>query len=395
MNTIQHQTPSTSNKKDVSLLGRLSKGTLYWFICKIALLGAATITLPVIIFNLTARYQLHQGLIALIISSLVAVVFLVPLAWLIYSARVFIQHYEKLCLPPSSPRHTIQMLGAYIDPFKALMDSTKDSVYLLDRDGRFLFVNKTHLDRLGLQEDEVLGRYYQDLHTMEDWAHTELLLNRALRNNTVIEEDCQNRDDGGYYLRTLAPVEDDKGRLSAVLVTSKDISERHQFEDRMKAWAMQDELTGLLNRRGFLLFAQQQQSVAKRLDRRMLLIFADMDNLKMINDSFGHEYGDIAIRETAQILRDTFRKSDIIARLGGDEFVVLAFETTTGYAETLQERLLHTTQHHNAQNDRIFKISVSTGIVIWDPASADTIEDMLVTADKLMYEQKMKKKNKK
>jgi len=120
-----------------------------------------------------------------------------------------------------------------------------------------------------------------------------------------------------------------------------------------------------------------------------------MDNLKTINDTLGHELGDAAIQEMAQVMNETFRRADILARIGGDEFAVLAFETTTGYAETLQSRLLQTVLTHNARKDRKYNVSMSVGAVIWDPASAETIEDVLTIADKLMYEQKMQKKKKK
>lgn len=364
---------------------------MLWFVIKTALLGASCILAPLIVFWLTNRPP-RQGLASPLSAVFAATAFAVPLALLIRTALTFMKRYEEATRPTPPPRHTIQMLNAYLDPFKALMDSTKDSVYLLSRDGRFLFANKTHLDRMGLTESDVIGRYYQDIHSAEEWTRTESVLNRVLRNNTPADEEYQNERDGGFYLQTMAPVEDDKGRLSAVLVTSKDISERHQFEDRMRTWAMQDELTGLLNRRGFLFFAQQQHSVAKRLGRKLLLLFMDMDNLKTINDKLGHELGDAAIQEMADVMRETFRTSDILARLGGDEFAVLAFESTTGYADALQTRLLRTVLAHNARKGRQFDVSMSVGAVIWDPESMESFEDVLATADKLMYEQKMLKK---
>lgn len=364
------------------------------FIVKTALLGALCILAPLSVFWLTAR-QPHEGLASPLAAVLVAAAFIAPIALLIRNALGVINRFQEAGRPTPLPRHSVQMLHAYLDPFKALMDSTKDSVYLLGRDGRFLFVNKAHLDRMELQESDVIGSYYQDIHSPEEWKRTESVLNRVLRNNVIADEEYQSSRDGGYYLQTMAPVQDDKGRLSAVLVTSKDISERHQFEDRMKTWAMQDELTGLLNRRGFMLFADQQRSVARRLDRKLLLLFMDMDNLKTINDSLGHELGDAAIQEMAQVMNETFRKADILARVGGDEFVVLAFESTADYADALQARLLQTVLAHNAKKDRKYQVSMSVGAVIWDPTSADTIEDVLATADRLMYEQKMHKKRQK
>jgi diguanylate cyclase (GGDEF)-like protein len=87
-----------------------------------------------------------------------------------------------------------------------------------------------------------------------------------------------------------------------------------------------DELTGLYNRRGFFVSAQQQLKLANRYNKGIFIFSADLDDLKIINDNFGHKTGDSALVETANILKKTFRESDIIARIGGDEFVILGME---------------------------------------------------------------------
>jgi len=91
-----------------------------------------------------------------------------------------------------------------------------------------------------------------------------------------------------------------------------------------------DELTGLYNRRGFISLTRSSLELAQRMGKSGLLFFIDMDGLKVINDSYGHEEGDIAIKEIANILRSAFRKSDIVARLGGDEFTVFTTDTRYG-----------------------------------------------------------------
>lgn len=357
-------------------------------VVKIALLGAGCVMAPLISFWLTVG----PGLASPLAPVLIATAFIIPCILLINTSLAAIKQFQEASKPPPLPRHTIQLLNAYLDPFKALMDSTKDSVYLLDRVGKLLFVNQAHLDRLGLGEHQVVGRYYQEVHSAEEWAATEIALNRVLRSTLPMDEEYQSPRDGGYYLRSITPVQDDKGRFSAVLVASKDISERRHLEDRMRDWAQHDELTGLRNRRGFLVLAEQQISVARRLGRRLLVLFMDMDNLKTINDTLGHEQGNAAIQEIAQVLRETFRETDILARVGGDEFAVLAFESTAGYADALQSRLLRTVLDHNAKTGRCFDVALSVGAIIWDPTSEQTIEDVLAIADKQMYEAKMQKK---
>ncbi len=102
-----------------------------------------------------------------------------------------------------------------------------------------------------------------------------------------------------------------------------EIQKRLKAETEVRQLSLTDELTGLYNRRGFFLLGNQQFKTAQRTQMFCCLLFADLDGLKQINDSLGHEIGDKFLIDTAQLLKQTFRESDIIARLGGDEFVIL------------------------------------------------------------------------
>src|ERR1700738_4044498 len=102
--------------------------------------------------------------------------------------------------------------------------------------------------------------------------------------------------------------------------------ERHGMLAQVRQLAVNDELTGLLNRRGFLLLAEHQRSLADRKGTSLGLVFVDIDHFKSINDTFGHEEGDPALKELARLLQRTFRRSDIVARIGGDEFIVMLTE---------------------------------------------------------------------
>jgi PleD family two-component response regulator len=115
--------------------------------------------------------------------------------------------------------------------------------------------------------------------------------------------------------------------------------ERHRMQEQIRSLSLVDELTGLYNRRGFLTLASQQLKLAHRLKKRMLLVFADLDGMKRINDTLGHQEGDKALIEIAKILKETFRESDIIARLGGDEFVVLTLEKSVSSDDAITKRL--------------------------------------------------------
>jgi diguanylate cyclase (GGDEF)-like protein len=173
--------------------------------------------------------------------------------------------------------------------------------------------------------------------------------------------------------------------------TTKLLKTATESEEKYRALSLVDELTNLCNRRGFYFLAEQQLKIADRIKKGILLLFADVDDLKWINDNLGHNVGDLALIDAANILKKTFRKSDIIARIGGDEFVVLALETPDAYAHILITRLQEHIKSHNAEGNRSFKLSISIGFAGYDPEHPCSIDELIAQADKYMYERKQSK----
>lgn len=167
--------------------------------------------------------------------------------------------------------------------------------------------------------------------------------------------------------------------------------ERHHSRVLLQQLSFNDELTGLLNRRGFLSMAQQQLKIAQREEWELVLLFADLDSLKNINDNFGHTEGDRALKSVATVLKKTFRTSDLIARLGGDEFIVLALNAPAAGVQKMKARLKSNLDRHNSQN-RYYQLSLSIGIAQFDPNHETSLESMIVKADKALYENKRKKR---
>lgn len=184
-----------------------------------------------------------------------------------------------------------------------------------------------------------------------------------------------------------------KGDLDrALLVRSLRYAlERHRTMSRLQRLSMVDELTGLLNRRGFLEIARQHLKIAQRSQRPLVLFFIDLDGLKIINDQFGHRSGDQALRKVAAILRATFRSSDVLARLGGDEFTVLAINAEDG-GDKMSARLRAHLSEHNLNNPA-FPLSLSLGFSLYNPASKIQIEDLLDLADRQLYIEKREKQH--
>ena len=158
--------------------------------------------------------------------------------------------------------------------------------------------------------------------------------------------------------------------------------------DKYRSLALVDDLTNLFNRRGFSLLAGQQIKLANRQQKGMLLVYVDLDGLKQLNDKYGHKEGDMALIHVANIMKETFRNSDIIARIGGDEFVILAIETSWAVSDILAFRLQENVRLHNAIIKHPYKLSLSVGFSYYDPENPSSIEELIAEADKYMYEEK-------
>ena len=202
-------------------------------------------------------------------------------------------------------------------------------------------------------------------------------------------------DDKRLALRTVREGAQDyvvKGQMEAgQLVRAIQFAiERHRTNEHLRQLSMIDELTGLLNRRGFFSLAKQHIKIAERARRQLLLFYTDVDGLKSINDRFGHHEGDLVLRKVAEILRETFRSSDLIARLGGDEFTILAIDAMKDHAESMLMRLESHLKQENQQNAH-YQLSLSTGFARFDPQDASDLDKMLIAADNALYKYKRAK----
>ncbi len=160
---------------------------------------------------------------------------------------------------------------------------------------------------------------------------------------------------------------------------------------RLRELALVDELTGLHNRRGFQMLAEQQLQIAQRTGRPDLLLFIDLDGMKRINDEMGHLAGDAALRRTAATLLAAFRTSDIIARLGGDEFIVLCPNTGPEMATRLVEELERHVEDANSGGAVPWRLALSVGCAVFDPHHPATLDELLREADAAMYAAKQGK----
>ena len=241
------------------------------------------------------------------------------------------------------------------------------------RTGHPLLVTRAELERMVQHgEVDVVGTLG------EDWLGAPL----KVEGRTIGVMAVQTYQPEIHYTR------DDQNFMEFASTQVAQAIERKRSEEALRNLSLTDELTGLYNRRGFTVLAEQQMKLAHRMKRRMLLLFGDVDGLKTINDSHGHPVGDLALKEVASIMKETFREVDIVARLGGDEFVILAPDASGESVDTLVERLQTTLQVRNQQSVRPYKLNVSLGIANYDPQAPCSLDELITRADADMYKQK-------
>jgi diguanylate cyclase (GGDEF)-like protein len=177
------------------------------------------------------------------------------------------------------------------------------------------------------------------------------------------------------------------------------LDELEELNKELHNISIQDELTGLYNRRGFFILGEQHLKLAARTNSKFLIIYIDLDGLKKINDNFGHKEGDFALMAAAKILHKTFRKSDIIARFGGDEYTVIATNDSMQQYNGLIARLKNNVISYNKQFKKPYRISLSFGVIEYDPQretgkyGSPSFDDLIAMADRELYKQKQSRKN--
>ena len=170
------------------------------------------------------------------------------------------------------------------------------------------------------------------------------------------------------------------------------VSELEDANERLRNLSLIDGLTGLNNRRGFMILATSLLKFARQANYSSSLFYIDLDSLKQINDMFGHAGGDAALAGFARILTETFRDSDVLSRLGGDEFVALIVDATHSDLDTMRSRLQGNVDGYNRQVDAEHALAFSMGVIRADAASTISMEEFLAQADDAMYKHKQSRK---
>jgi diguanylate cyclase (GGDEF)-like protein/PAS domain S-box-containing protein len=283
--------------------------------------------------------------------------------------------------------------------YRTILRDIEDGYHEVDLAGSFTFFNESFRKIMGYSHEELLGmNYKQYAADRENAKKVRGLYNGIYGTGEPVQRfdwDIIRKDGERRTVEvSVSLIRNAEGRPEGFRGIVRDITERKKQEEEIRKLSITDQLTGLYNRRGFIALAEQQMKTSNRAKRQMMFAFIDIDCMKWINDTLGHKEGDRAILDTANILRQTFRESDIIARMGGDEFAVLAIDVADMNPDILSDRLEQLIATHNTKVNRPFRLSMSRGVAVYDPASPVSLDELMSQSDRLMYIHKKAKANK-
>src|SRR6266540_504422 len=230
-----------------------------------------------------------------------------------------------LAIDVTERRHLDEALKTQAGYFQELFESAPVAIVILDENDQVLRLNNEFTRIFGYEAEEAVGRRINDLIVPEELQEEGLELTAKVAQGAKLnQESLRRRKDGTTLWVSIVArpfkVGDEPSRVYGMY---HDISDRKRAEEELRALSLVAAITGLPNRRAFITLSDQALKWAARAGKEVLLIFIDVDNLKLTNDTHGHLAGDRALMDTARVLRETFREADIVARLGGDEFIAL------------------------------------------------------------------------
>ncbi|MCX8021194.1 MAG: sensor domain-containing diguanylate cyclase [Syntrophorhabdaceae bacterium] len=287
-----------------------------------------------------------------------------------------------------------QRLNAEMKEAKEEMETifnTSPDAAMISRlsDGMIVYVNNAYSEISGFTREESIGKTSLDLKIWISREDRKALVDKLVQERRISNyETVFQKKDGSYFPGLVSASIIYLQNVPHMFSITRNITQRKMLEEKLRALSLTDELTGLQNRRGFFTLAEQQIKIAERMKKNMLLFFIDLNKMKQINDTLGHQGGDRALKDLAKVLKEVFRESDVVARIGGDEFAVLALDTSDESQDTLTKRLYKHLDALNSSKGRDYILSISVGVARYDPKNPSSLSELMALADSRMYEQK-------
>jgi len=275
--------------------------------------------------------------------------------------------------------------------FFTIIELSPISVVITDENANIRYANKTVLNLTGYTIDELIG---QNPRILKSGLHAKEFYEKMwndLKNGNEWKGEIQNikKNKEVYWERSIIiPIKNEKGEIYSFLALKEDITESKKQADIIKYQAERDALTGICNRRAGIYTLENIINDSKKNEKKAVICFIDLNNLKYTNDNFGHEAGDDMIKTFSKVVKNCLRDEDYFFRFGGDEFIIIFKSCTVEIAEKIWTRIKTGFDKINNSNEKKFILSASHGIVEYNSNEYLTIEEFIVAADKKMYEEK-------
>lgn len=280
--------------------------------------------------------------------------------------------------------------------YRLIAENTSDIISVVNAEGDFLYLSPAH--KAVFDHDVPDERF----HNLFEWIVEDdrdimafaIQHTYSTRKEYTVECRIQtSRKETIWTESKINPIVDELGNVSKLLFVTRDITDRKQSEELIHHLAYHDALTDLPNRRMYTQHLSREIMQAKRFQSNLAVLFLDLDRFKDVNDSFGHDVGDLLLVEAANRLKACLRPTDVVARLGGDEFTVLLSQLADREeAAALANQIMEALQRPFILQDHSFNVSCSIGIALY-PQDGDNADDLLKRADTALYTVKSRGKN--
>lgn len=286
------------------------------------------------------------------------------------------------------------VLQSQEDVYREMVHSANSIILAWNKEGRISFINRFALQFFGFEEREIIGRSVLETIVPETDAKginlKALMKDICKHPEKYVSNENENIRKNGervWIAWTNKPIFNRQGDFLEILSVGNDITRRKKAEDELEKLASTDMLTGALNRRAGMEILENGLKLAKRKKYHLTICFVDVNNLKMVNDTIGHDEGDGMIKTVSSTLAASLRASDVLVRLGGDEFLVILPECSLQVAEKLWKRFQQALDKKNKAGGRSYQLSVSHGFAEYAPDQPiPNLRDFITLADERMYE---------
>ena len=281
------------------------------------------------------------------------------------------------------------------DNLSILIETLPALIAFLDSGGRWLITNKINLYLFGLNDIKYFGKTKEELREyvkVDRKAFDDFFdIREAINSEKVIEKEVvlvsSSKEERIVDVKKI-PLFEKNGNIRGVIIAGWDITDRKKYEEELHLYATTDAMTGVLNRRTGLEILDQQIRIAKRRPMKFTICYIDINNLKYVNDNFGHIDGDFMILKVVETIKANLREADVVCRLGGDEFMIIFIDCNETQARAIIERITKALDDYNKKKEKPYPITVSKGFAEYMPGEDINAEELIALADIEMYRDK-------